>query len=271
MLRIFAAIAMIAGISLTTLGTASTASADSGICDVSNGYQKDDGGGTITGAFGSLSWSKSSSTLSYDIKAGYTVEICLKAGAGTDAATVKTVTGPEASSFSTGTGKEVSHVGYRVTATPPTDVCTNLEGNQANVPDGYTESDGICTQTPPPTDVCTNLEGNQATVPAGYTATNGVCAEVLGTEESAGPSENGNDPEVEGISAGRSPATVKGTEATVKGTSSVVPNAIDAGLAGAQSDVRLLVGQALVGVGLLLATASLWSGPGLRRRGGVQA
>ena len=49
-LRIFAAIAMIAGISLTTLGTASTASADSGICDVSNGYQKDDGGGTITGA-----------------------------------------------------------------------------------------------------------------------------------------------------------------------------------------------------------------------------
>jgi hypothetical protein len=62
---------------------------------------------------------------------------------------------------------------------PPVDVCTNIEGNQATVPTGYTVTNGVCTQTPPPVDVCTNIEGNQATVPTGYTVTNGVCTQTV--------------------------------------------------------------------------------------------
>jgi uncharacterized repeat protein (TIGR01451 family) len=52
---------------------------------------------------------------------------------------------------------------------PPTDVCPNIEGNQATVPAGMVKDEqGNCvTPPPPPTDVCPNIEGSQATVPAG--------------------------------------------------------------------------------------------------------
>ena len=52
---------------------------------------------------------------------------------------------------------------------PPTDVCPNIDGNQAEVPDGMVEDEqGNCvTPPPPPTDVCPNIDGNQATAPAG--------------------------------------------------------------------------------------------------------
>jgi hypothetical protein len=52
---------------------------------------------------------------------------------------------------------------------PPVDVCPNLEGNQASVPEGYVKNEeGDCVQPPPPpTDVCPNIEGNQETVPQG--------------------------------------------------------------------------------------------------------
>jgi uncharacterized repeat protein (TIGR01451 family) len=52
---------------------------------------------------------------------------------------------------------------------PPTDVCPNIEGNQAEIPNGMVEDEkGNCvTPPPPPTDVCPNIEGNQAEIPAG--------------------------------------------------------------------------------------------------------
>lgn len=51
--------------------------------------------------------------------------------------------------------------------TPPADVCPNLEGNQASVPDGYyVNEDGNCV---PIQDVCPNIDGVQGTVPDGMT------------------------------------------------------------------------------------------------------
>jgi hypothetical protein len=67
--------------------------------------------------------------------------------------------------------------------TPPVDECTNLPGDQAEVPPGYTQDEnGVCTKdettTPPPVDVCSNINGNQATIPAGYHAgPNGTCVQ----------------------------------------------------------------------------------------------
>lgn len=66
---------------------------------------------------------------------------------------------------------------------PPVDVCPNLEGNQATVPDGYhlgEDENGrpICVQNPPPVDVCPNLEGDQSTVPDGYTLVDDECVVI---------------------------------------------------------------------------------------------
>jgi len=59
---------------------------------------------------------------------------------------------------------------------PPADVCPNIEGNQASVPAGLALVGGLCVPfVPPPVDVCPNLEGNQASVPAGYTLVGGSC------------------------------------------------------------------------------------------------
>ena len=64
---------------------------------------------------------------------------------------------------------------------PPVDVCPNLEGNQATVPAGYQLVEGQCTVIviPPPVDVCPNLEGNQASVPAGYQLVGGQCTLIV--------------------------------------------------------------------------------------------
>ena len=66
-------------------------------------------------------------------------------------------------------GHEQDHLGACSPPPPPTDVCPNIEGNQATVPAGMVKDEqGNCvTPPPPPTDVCPNIEGNQATVPAG--------------------------------------------------------------------------------------------------------
>ena len=66
-------------------------------------------------------------------------------------------------------GHEQDYLGPCQTPPPPTDVCPNIDGNQATVPDGMVKDEqGDCvTPPPPPTDVCPNIEGNQATVPAG--------------------------------------------------------------------------------------------------------
>jgi hypothetical protein len=132
--------------------------------------------------------------------------------------------------------------------------------------------------------------GNAQTVSQTVTAkprqSGSACGEVQGIDDAVGdPSTpvtpSRPEPEVEGTSAGRTPAVkgthvsrtpvVKGTTA-VRGTSAAVPNAVDAGLAGAPlTDVRVLVGQALLGGGLLLLAGAAWSGLGLRRRGDVPA
>jgi hypothetical protein len=71
----------------------------------------------------------------------------------------------------------------------PVDVCSNIEGNQATVPDGYhANGDGTCSQDENPVDVCSNIEGNQATVPAGYHANeDGTCSIDPVVTETPGP------------------------------------------------------------------------------------
>jgi hypothetical protein len=50
---------------------------------------------------------------------------------------------------------------------PPPDVCPNIEGNQATIPDGMQKDEsGNCVPIPPP-DVCPNLDGIQESLPEG--------------------------------------------------------------------------------------------------------
>jgi hypothetical protein len=96
--------------------------------------------------------------------------------------------------------------------------------------------------------------------------TGAACAEVLGTEATTGkPATTVKTPAVEGTSV-RRPAAIKGVSA-----SAPVPSAVEAGLAGQQTDARVLLGQALLGAGLLLLAGAAWSGLGTRRRGVRQA
>jgi hypothetical protein len=68
----------------------------------------------------------------------------------------------------------------------PTDVCPNIEGDQATVPEGdVIDDNGDCvplTTTPPPVDVCPNIEGDQATVPEGYELNNDGQCVPIGTQ-----------------------------------------------------------------------------------------
>jgi hypothetical protein len=56
---------------------------------------------------------------------------------------------------------------------PPKDVCPNLDGGQAHVPDGYELKDGKC--VPVKKDVCPNIDGIQTEVPDGYFIDYGKC------------------------------------------------------------------------------------------------
>lgn len=61
---------------------------------------------------------------------------------------------------------------------PPVDVCPNLEGAQATVPDGYTLSEGNCIPDvveETPIDLCPNIEGDQGVVPDGMSLIEGSC------------------------------------------------------------------------------------------------
>lgn len=76
---------------------------------------------------------------------------------------------------------------YCVAWNVPTDVCPNLEGLQAVVPEGYVTNDaGQCVlpPPPPPTDVCSNIDGIQASVPEGMVLSDGQCVtpEVVVTD-----------------------------------------------------------------------------------------
>ena len=74
------------------------------------------------------------------------------------------------------TGAEILANGCSLpTPPPPTDVCANIDGDQAEVPEGYTEDDGECTP-PEVIDVCTNIDGDQSEVPEGYTEDDGECS-----------------------------------------------------------------------------------------------
>ena len=130
-----------------------------------------------------------------------------------------------------------------------------------------------------------NAQSVSHTVTAKPRKSGAVCAEVEGTDDSTDePSTpTPDEPEIEGTNASRTPPVVKAPVVkapvvkapVVKGTSAVVPNAVpnavDAGLAGAPlTDIRVLVGRALLGGGLLLLAGAAWSGLGLRRRGDVQ-
>lgn len=103
-----------------------------------------------------------------------------------------------------------------------TDVCSNIEGNQATVPDGMVLQDGQCITPPvdvcpnlpnvqtevpqgmeinndgqcvdivtPPTDVCSNIEGAQIAVPDGYTLQDGQCVANSPPSSPSSPSSNG--------------------------------------------------------------------------------
>ena len=136
---------------------------------------------------------------------------------------------------------------------PVKDVCTNLNGVQPDVPKGYTEQDGICTEIEVlPTealDVCSNIKGAQAAVPAGLEAEDGRCVRPAEEkpDEVVGPDE-------------------------VLGTAEAVPTAVDAGLGGptvTTTSTSSPLGQGLVGAGvvMLLLAGSMQMG---RARGAHQ-
>jgi hypothetical protein len=141
--------------------------------------------------------------------------------------------------------------------TPPVDECTNLEGNQAEVPPGYTQDEnGVCTpvtssppvSSTPPVDVCSNIAGNQATIPAGYHAgPNGTC--VQDTAPAVAPQTS------------TTPASVLPTKATHSDDTSVEAVKIPRSLP--HTGGSDLLGLGSLSVGLLLLGAALLAAPNL--------
>ena len=106
------------------------------------------------------------------------VTFCHVAGSAEDPANIVTLTLPYTAVFGQaghfnedGTpkaGHEQDYLGPCQTVPPPTDVCPNIDGNQAEVPEGMVkDEEGDCVTPPPPTDVCPNIDGNQAEAPEG--------------------------------------------------------------------------------------------------------
>lgn len=82
----------------------------------------------------------------------------------------------------TNTQHTAAEIGHRIPHyVPPVDLCSNLEGTQETIPEGYEDpdEDGVCTEIP--VDLCTNLEGVQSEMPEGYEDTDedGVCTEIV--------------------------------------------------------------------------------------------
>jgi hypothetical protein len=77
-------------------------------------------------------------------------------------------------------GKQVDNSGNCVDIPPPpVDVCTNLDGVQTEVPSGYTADGSVCTPVVPPTDLCPNIDGDQTTIPDGKQVDNsGNCVDI---------------------------------------------------------------------------------------------
>lgn len=56
------------------------------------------------------------------------------------------------------------------------DVCSNIDGDQYTVPEGYVLDAGQCVLPPsPPLDVCPNIDAIQETIPDGYEIVDGQC------------------------------------------------------------------------------------------------
>ena len=142
--------------------------------------------------------------------------------------------------------------------TPPVDECTNIDGDQATVPPGYTQhQDGTCTKdettppvsTTPPTDVCSNIAGNQATIPAGYHAgPNGTCVQDPTTPPAS-------------VAASTPATSVLPTKATHQPTTSVEAAKVPRELPHTGSSDLLGLGS--LSVGLLLLGGALFAAPNL--------
>lgn len=97
-----------------------------------------------------------------------------------------------------GAGTDFAIAQYGVASTPPVDVCPNIAGDQAVIPDGMvTDGSGNCvgtTTTPistPTTDACPNISGDQATVPTGMKKNAaGNCVGTSGNNTFTGTSGN---------------------------------------------------------------------------------
>ena len=91
--------------------------------------------------------------------------------------------------------------------TPLTDLCPNIEGVQATVPEGKEiNSDGMCVDTivtPPTTDLCPNIEGVQATVPEGYQINSDHQCVLINTNTNGGGGGNGGHPPINPPVVGR--------------------------------------------------------------------
>jgi len=104
------------------------------------------------------------------------------------------------------------------------------------------------------TDVCPNIEGDQAEVPEGYELEDGDCVQIAGEETVVPkpkpvkkPVKTGDEPTVKGVQAVAPPAAA--------------PTAVAAGLAGqAEGTTGQLLGQGLVGLGLVMLVTAGWLG-----------
>lgn len=147
------------------------------------------------------------------------------------------------------TGKDISHYSllYVSAPTPPpppppseTDVCANIDGNQATVPAGMTQDGENCvaptltltqapTQAPMETDLCPNLDGMQTAVPAGSQISNGQCVPIAA---SLGP--------VPGAAAASPSADVASAGPVLAGTVLPATGSTTAPVAGAAAALLLL-------------------------------
>lgn len=121
--------------------------------------------------------------------------------------------------------------------------------------------DNTACSVPPQADVCTNIEGVQAEVPDGFTVEDGVCAEIKG-DEAAKPTKPAV-PKPAPVAPVEQPDEVLGTE-------EAVPTEVDAGLVGPTDTAGGTsgpLGQALMMAGLMLLVLAGTMQAGRRERG----